>query len=340
MKKGFISIIVVNWNGLKWLQGCFESLKKQTYKKFEIILVEDESTNQKETVAFVKKRYPEVTIVVNKHHLGFAGGNNLGFRKAQGEYILLLNNDTVHEPDFLEQFIKAFKLYRKAGAIQSKLVLMGDHTKLDVCGAFWTDSSVLNYIGLGKDSRLSKFNKPMKVFTNKGASMMIRRSVIDAIGLFDDDFWTYYEETDLCNRIWLYGYECWYYPKAVCYHANGGTSVLTDNSFIMFHSFKNKLVSFIKNFELKNLITIIPAYLFFGSLLCFAWVLQGKLKHAASWFKSLYWNIEHLSQTLKKRSQVQSLRHVSDSEIFKQVRKNPKLKYYYYMFFGLERYEV
>ena len=328
----FISIIIVNWNGKKWLKDCLDSLEKQTHKNFEIIFVDNASTD--DSIAFVKKRYPKVTIVQNTSNRGFAGGNNDGLKFAKGDYILLLNNDTWSPPDFLKNFIKAFDELPKAGCIQSKMVLLRDPQKTDLVGAYWTDSSFLYYYGFGKDANLPQYNKPMPFFTNKGASVMIPRKIIDKIGLFDDDFWLYYEETDFCHRVWLAGYECWYWPKAVVHHAGGGTSIRFDNSLIQFHNFKNKLMSFLKNFETKNLLTIIPVYIILNIFLSIVWLLQGKTKHFAALYQSIWWNIVHYNQTMRKRKKIQSWRKKSDKEIFSLTKRNPRFSYYTYLLKG------
>jgi len=340
MKKGYISIIIVNWNGLKWLKNCFDSLIKQTYTQYEIIFVEDASDNQKETIEFVEKKYPHVQIVVNSIHTGFAGGNNKGLTIAKGEYILMLNNDTVQESDYLEQLVHSMNKYPRAASIQSKLVLMNDKSKLDVCGSYWTDTTILHYIGLGKAANKKEYNEPKQFFSNKGASMMVRKSVIDSIGFLDDDFWTYYEETDFCHRAWLSGYEVWYTPNAVCYHANGGTSAIQhNNSLIMFHNLKNKLNSYIKNFEYRNLLYIIPFHIAISIVTSMMMLLQGKWKHGLVCFTAIGWNILHISSTVKKRSVVQHKRKISDASVFGLVKKNPPWRYYLYFFIGLEKYQ-
>lgn len=333
-----VSIIIVNYNGLKWLQNCLDSLKKQTYNNFEIILVDNNSKD--DSLNFIKTNYPKVVLVENKENSGFAGGNNLGYKYVKGEYIWLLNNDTECESETLENFLKAFDEIPNLGSVQSKLVLLNEKDKLDVCGSYWTDTTFLYHFGIRGKENVLMFNKATPVFSNKGASVMLKKEIIDKIGLFDGDFWSYYEETDLCNRIWSFGYECWYYPKATVYHANGGTSITFANDFIQFHNFKNKLLSFLKNFEIKNLIYIIPIYLFFNFTLAIFWLLQGKYKHFLAFFRSIWWNVIHISSTLDKRKNIQSLRKVSDKAIFQQVKKNPKPIYYKYLLFGnVEFYE-
>lgn len=338
MKKNnpLISVIIVNWNGKKWLKKCFESLYKQTYPNFEIIFVDNASSDG--SVEYVNKYWPKVKVIRNKQNLGFAGGNNSGLKVAKGKYVFLLNNDTWVESKLLEQLIKAFDEIPNLGSVQPKIVLMSEKDKLDMCGSYWTDYTFLYHFGYGKNSRETKYNRIMPFFGNKGAAMLIKMETIRKIGLFDDDFWNYYEETDFCHRLWIAGYECWYYPKTVVYHAMGGTSVIYNNSYIQFHNFKNKLLSFLKNFSAFSLIKIIPVYLFFNFLLSFVWLLQGKVRHFFAIYRAIFWNIIHIRKTLYKRRLIQSERKKSDGEIEKIVKKNPRISYLYYLFTDLQKY--
>lgn len=328
-KKPLVSIIIVNFNGKKWLKDCLNSLQKQTYTKFEIILVDNNSTD--DSISFIQKNFPKVQLVKLPENIGFAGGNNEGYKKAIGEYILLLNNDTKVEKTFIENFLKAFDKIPNLGIAQSKLILM-DKDQLDTCGGFWTSTSFLYYFGNYKDPKLPMYNKPFPVFSTKGASVLIKRKVIEKIGLFDERFWNYYEETDFCHRVWISGYECWYWPKALCYHAMGGTSLTFKNDYIQFHNFKNKLCSYIKNLSLLELIKIIPLFLILNSGIALLWLFQGKVRHTIALGKSVWWNMVHIQLTLKNRRTIQLERKVSDKAIWQKVKRNPHINYYKHLF--------
>jgi GT2 family glycosyltransferase len=325
-----ISIITVNYNGKKWLKSCFDSLLAQTYRNFEIIVVDNASVD--DSVEFIKKNYPSIKIVKSKNNLGTAGGNNLGEKHAKGEYILLLNNDTYVEKDFLEKFIKAFEKIPNLAVAQSKLVLIADENILDSCGSFWTDSSFLYHVGNGKDSKNPLYNTPFPVFSVKSASAMIKRSVIKKIGFYDEDFWYYYEETDFCHRAWLAGYQSWYWPSAITHHAVGGTALTFNNAHMQFHNFKNKLLSFLLNFEAKNLLLYVPVYLLLNFFLSIVWLAQGKFQHVYALYHAIFWNIQNFGNTMTKRKNIQRLRKMKDSEYFAKVKKNPNLNYYFALF--------
>ena len=330
--KDFVSIIVVNWNGIGWLDGCLNSLVNQTYSDYEIILVDNASTDG--SVEFIRINYPQIQLIENSSNDGFARGNNIALPYAKGSLILLINNDTYCSNNFLELFVESFIKIPNIGAAQSKLIKINDPTKMDACGAFWTSTTLLYHYGVGKKASEKIYNKNIRVFSTKGASMMIRRDVIEKIALFDEDFWCYYEETDLCNRIWLSGYECWYLPEPEMFHAVGGTSELFANDLIQFHNFKNKLLSFLKNYEFKTLLWVIPTYIFLSIIFSFLYIIRKKPKHFMAVYKAILWNIINLKYTLIKRTKIQKGRRISDSAIFLLVRKNPHLKYYYHLVSG------
>jgi len=319
-----VSIIIVNWNGKKWLEKCLESVSKQTYKKYEVIVVDNGSED--ESREYVKKYFPATILIELDKNYGFAKANNIGIKSAKGDLVFLLNNDTTIDKDMLENIAPLFDNPR-IGTIQPRIVRMDDKNKLDLAGAFWTQTTFLHYFGLDGKRSSKKFNVPMRVFSNKGAAMFVRKSMLDKIGGFDEDFWSYYEETDLCHRAWLSGFECWYYPISTCYHAKGKTSETIDNSFIQFHNFKNKLLSFIKNFEAKNLLFIIPTFIILLLGLSFFYLTKGMGDKSIALIRSLFWNITNLKQTLIKRKKVQKNRAVDDSGYLSITSKPISLKH-------------
>lgn len=329
-KKGFISIVTLNYNGLKWLKGYFESLSKQTYKNLEIIFVDNGSTDG--SVDFVKKRYPKTVLIENKVNYAIAKGNNVGVRKAKGEYILLLNNDIKVKPSYLAELMEGFEKLSSASILQSKIVLMDKPSILDSCGQFWTDTGFVYHFGNQKNANEKRYNKPFRILSGKSASMIIKRDVIDKIGMYDDLYWGYYEETDHCHRAWIAGFETWYWPKAEVRHAFGGTTLTFQNDFLQFHNFKNKISSFIVNFEVWYLLYLFPVFLVLNMLTSFGWLLQGKYKNTFSLCKATWWNIINFRHVLGRRRKVQVTRKLSDAEIFKFVRRNPGFSYYYYLF--------
>ena len=170
-----ISIIIVNYNWKKRLQKCFDSLRDQTYRDFEIIMVDNASSD--DSITFTEKYYPEISVIRSDKNLWFAWGNNLWIKYAEGEYIMLLNNDTEVESNLLEKCIKEFD-NSKLWVMQPKLVYMQDHNRIDNLGWFFTNTWFLYYRWNDKNIDLPLYQISQKVFTVKGACMCVRKSII------------------------------------------------------------------------------------------------------------------------------------------------------------------
>ena len=314
----FISVIIVNWNGLKWLKPCLDSLYNQTYKNFEIIFVDNASTDK--SVELIEKNYPQAIIIKNKENLGFAEANNMGLKNARGKFIFLLNNDTVLEKNCLEILLKTIKKIPNAGILQPKILLMNQSDKIDNCGLCLTNVFQINLRGFGSDQALTKYNRAQPIFSSSGAALFFKKEVADKIGLFDKDFGTYFEDIDFCQRAWLAGYECWYCPETKVYHVHCGTASVLGQHQIYYLIKKNMILTFVKNFELKTLVKFAIINSLSMPAAFFWFLLLGKFKHLNSLYKAITWNIKNINQTLEKRRGVQLFRKKDDREIFNMIK--------------------
>jgi len=325
-----ISIIIVNWNGLKWLSDCFRTIYAQDYKDFEVIFVDNASKDK--SVAWVKENYPKTKIIINKENLGFADANNIGYKKAKGKYILFLNNDTKVTKTFLTELVNVLEKDNTIGGVQSKILLM-DHPDIhDSVGAFLTPTGFLYHYGFGRKN-IAKYNKEIELYTAKGACMMFRKDVLDAVAIcgdiFDPDYFAYFEESDLCHRVWLAGYRIVYAYKSVIYHKMGATSAGMNNAFIQYHSFKNRIRTYIKNFGIVNLMLTLPVHLLFCEGFSAYSFIKGQFQLSWAMQKALWWNIVNFGQTMKLRNIIQTrIRKVSDSGLTKSIVHKPSLSYY------------
>lgn len=338
-KKPLISVIITNNNGQHFLPDCLSSLANQTYPNIQTILVDNNSSDN--SIEYVEKNFPKVTIVKNKKNDGYAEGNNKGYRKSTGEYIVFMNNDVKLQPDLLEKLYESFLSNPRLGAVQPMIKLMNSPRKLDACGSFWTNTGFNYHFGIYKQSDLAIYNKPYPIYSLKGVCMMIPRVVLEKVGLFDKDFWCYFEETDLCHRIWLAGYECWYNPSSFLYHVMSGTRLKKAESLIQYHSFKNRFCSYLKNLGPKELLSIFPIYIGFNIISSIIYIVRfGNVSCASSVYGAIGWNLANLKETMKKRRHIQrKIRKVSDEQIFSVVRRNPRISYYYYLITGLNNYK-
>jgi len=330
-----VSLIILNWNGKHFLNDCLKSVSRIKYKPLEVIVVDNNSTDGSQE--FVKKNYPKFKLIENKENFGFAEGNNIGFRASKGEYVMFLNNDTKVEPDFINFLIDDFKTDKKIGCLQPQMRVMKDRKILDEAGSFMSFTGFLYHYGYRKSYKLEKYNKKREIFSAKGACIIFPRKVLDKIGVFDKDFFIFFEETDLCFRVWLAGYTVMYEPKSVIYHFVGGdTSSSNKYNYErrMYLTFKNMNLSYIKNFGTKNFLTIYP--IFFTVQFCVILYSIVKLRFGVvgAIFRAYLWNLLNLKSTLIKRKKIQhKLRKVSDSSLNKHIKLSPRLSYYYYSLF-------
>lgn len=315
LKFPLVSIIIVNWNGGEVFRQCLESLSKIDYPNWELIVVDNGSTDGSEKYI---KLIELTKLIKNQSNLGFASANNQGYEKTKGKYILLLNNDTNVKPDFLTKLVERIEMEKEIGVIQPKIYMMDDPERLDNAGSFLTRIGFLEHWGFGEKDG-PEFEKEKEIFSAKGACMLIQRKIIEKVGLFDSDFVSYFEESDFCWRVWLAGYKILFYPRARIYHKVGFTIRRLDVINLNFHYYKNRISSLIKNLETINILAILPLHLLVSFGIFLAMLLNGKFKESLIIIKAILWNIIFLPKLLKKRTQIQKMRRVGDRELFKKV---------------------
>lgn len=332
MKK-LVSVVVLNWNGKKHLKICLDSLKEASYKPVEVIVVDNNSTDG--SAEMVEKEYPFVVLIKNKKNVGYAGGNNIGIQKSNGEYIFILNNDTKLAKNFLEPLVLDMERDKNLACVQPKLVYAQSPHVLNAVGSFFTRTGFLYHYGYRKSAKLAKYNKKLFIYSAKGAAMLLRKSALDTVGLFDEDFFIFFEETDLCHRFWLSGYNVLYQPASVVYHYEAvDTSAQMKDFRRNFLSLRNRICSFLKNLETANLLKVLP-FLFVIYVLSFGYSLvRLRFDFSLAVVMSVLWNVYQLPNTLKKRYTIQlTIRKVKDSDLFRYIKKDPPFTYYYYLFF-------
>lgn len=335
-----ISIIIVNYNGRVWLPACLESLHQQTHSNFEVIFVDNHS--QDDSVPFVRSEYPSVHIIQHSSNTGFAAGSNSGLTAARGKYIMLLNTDTRMTPTCLEDLLTAFKQNPRLGCVQPKLIFMHEPDKLDSCGSYLTITGFLQHIGNQQSVNDPRYNKSFPVLSVKGACMMFPRSLLqNTSGLFDEIFWCYFEETDFCWRVWLVGYECWYYPQAVVYHAMGGTSGHhISHPTLQYHSLKNRLITYGANLSTSYALKIIPIHIALNLALSIFLLLTLQPRLAFAIWRALLYCVRNSKIIMRKRHIVQSqLRKIADVAWLPKLTRPIRIRQLLNQIYGLLTYE-
>jgi len=220
-----VAIILVNWNGLDFTVACLNSLRNQGYKNFEIILVDNASDNEEGKV--LQKQFPEIDLVQSEQNLGFAGGNNLGIQKALEQnfsHIMLLNNDTVVSPDFLDQMILLFNHNPQLGVVQPLIYWMKDRNQIWSAGGKWNAflGRAITLLEQKKSKNLESGFQKLDWAT--GCCMLLKRETILKAGLLNEQYFTYFEDVDWSLRIRKEGFEIALAPQAIIYHEAGASS--------------------------------------------------------------------------------------------------------------------
>lgn len=307
-----ISIIVLNYNGKQYLKDCFESLEQIEYDNYEIILVDNASTDR--SIEFTKDIFPKIKLISLDRNYGFAEGNNKGAEKANGKYIVFLNNDTRVDKNWLSELINAIKIYGEDCIYSSKILFYDRPQILNTIGG------VITPIGGGFDIGFSEmdtkeFNKVRYIGSPSGCSMLLKKSLFQQMGGFDKDYFAYFEDIDFGWRCWLFGYKTYYVPTSVVYHKFGGTAGPRNSTFRIFHGQKNRLANMVKNFSIERLIVGFGISILFDILRISVFLINGRFDSILAVLKGNYYFIKELPKTLKKRKVIQANRKLSDAEM-------------------------
>lgn len=228
--KPLVSIIIVNYNGGEVLLGCLESLEKSSPSiAHEVILVDNCSTDASPDL--VEQRFPNVLLIRQPQNRGFGAGNNVGAKFAKGEFLFLLNPDTIISEDILPHLIEIMQQDATVGIVGPKLLnpdgslQLSVSPALSIAGEYQARKQAKSYQSLRNKTLISqKFNDIQEVDIVVGAAFFIRKSLFDSIGGFDENFFMYFEESDLCRRIQDNGWRIIYTPQVSLIHLKGYSS--------------------------------------------------------------------------------------------------------------------
>lgn len=267
------SVVIPNWNGEKDLPACLDSLFNQSLKA-SIIVVDNGSTDG--SVELVRKKYPNAELVSLPKNKGFAGGVNAGIKHAMklgAEYVALLNNDAKADKAWLKKLVDFLEANPKAGIATSKILdQTGKH--LDSTGDFYTVWGLPHARGRG-ETDTGKYDKDIWVFGGSGGASIYRVKMLQEIGLFDEDFFAYYEDVDLSFRAQLAGWKVAYVPRAIVYHQIGATSAKVKD-FAAYQTLKNLPMLLWKNVPLSLMPKVWPRFELAYSAFVFRAITRGQ----------------------------------------------------------------
>lgn len=265
-----IYIILVNYNGYRDTIECVKSIERIKHNNYKIVIVDNASTNN--SVEYIKNSLKECILIESKQNLGFAGGNNIGIKYAinnGAEYVLLLNNDTLVETDFLDNMIASFENKENVGVVGCKIMYYPEKNII------WYGSGKIDWfkfigihLGIKKiDKGQCDIEKEIDFMT--GCCMLIKRDVFEKVGLLPEEYFMYFEDVDFCIKVKDAGFKIWYNPKAVVYHKVGLSSGGEESAFAIECCTRNRLIFMYKyrfkvnkiNFELSKIYFYLTRYI-------------------------------------------------------------------------------
>jgi len=297
-----VSIVVLNWNGMKYLEECLRSLTCLTYPNYEIIVVDNASSDASPDI--VRRSFQNVRLIANNCNLGVAKGNNIGIKAARGDFVVLLNNDVVVDPSWLSELVKTVMQSPKTG-IASGVILQGKPSdivweagkKLDIfTGATWR-------IGYGK--KLNQLGKIQEIDYFSTCAALIKKDVVKKIGLIDEGYFIYGEDADYALSARRAGYGCTLVPSAIVWHeGSASTKSMPSKKFYWLNLTYFRF--FFKQFPLRYLF---PASIFQLIFISFLQVLffGFPVTYMLLKLKAFILNIVDLPKTMVERKKVECL---------------------------------
>lgn len=285
-----ISVIIVNHNGVKVLPEVLDSLRLQTFQDFETIVVDNGSVDP--SVGLIREKFKWVRLVRNSRNVGFAGGLNEGVSLSSGKYLMMLNNDVILDNVVLEKLRNSLEADPTVAIVQPKIKSQSNRRIFDYAGAAGGQIDLLGYpfcrgrIFETLEEDLGQYDRACYIFWAGGAAFMVRREILDRIGLLDTRFGMYHEETDLCWRVNLAGFKVAYNPAASVYHLGSHTFKILGDELRFFYMHRNNFHLLFKYYSLRLLILVIPSRFLFELINLFYSLAKGRPTEARSIIRS------------------------------------------------------
>lgn len=309
-----VTVVIVNWNGERFLERCLSALMAQTVPPREVILLDNASSDGSLGVV---QRFPSVQLLSLNHNAGFARGNNLAIKAAcaDSEWIALLNPDAFPEPRWLEELLLAVHANPEFDVFGSKLVNAACPSVLDGAGDAYHMSGLVWRMQHGMPVE-SIGEQPREVFSPCAAAALYRRSALDSVGGFDEDFFCYVEDVDLGFRLRLAGCRCLYVPASVVHHVGSGTTGGQHSNFAVYHGHRNLVWTYVKDMPGTLFWLFLPLHLAMN-LVALVWF---SARGAGAVIARAKWDaLRGLPVAWAKRRRIQARRVVSIAAIWRMI---------------------
>lgn len=329
-----VSVVIPNWNGLRWLDPCLNALERQVFRDFEVVIVDNGSVDA--SVAYLHHRsqasgFP-LRIMALPSNIGFAAGMNVGMRASGAEYIAALNNDTEPSPGWLGALVAAADADSTVGSVASTMLSLSEPRVIDTIGDGYRLDGRAYKIGNGNSPRLI-VGPPFEVFGACGGAALYRRAMLDDVGMFDERYFAYMEDVDLAVRARLAGWTCLSVPDAVVLHAGSGSSGGAASDFSVRLITKNIFATILKSAPWP----LMP-FMFVTALFTVAGVVVvGPVINRPAWVRlhmrallsGLGWAVVEAPAMLRSRRPTQRTTRISARQFMRLMRDSRELRNHY-----------
>lgn len=304
-KTGLVSIVIPNWNGKRFLPACLNSLRVLDYPLCEVIVVDNGSADG--SVELIRMQYPEVKLLTFENNTGFSVAVNAGICAALGEFIALLNNDTVVEANWISEMVRAMRQHPEIGSTACKMLAYDDRSLLDGAGDGYPRGGLPGRIGHREIDR-GQFDTPRYILGACGGAALYRRTMFEDVGLFDEDYFAYLEDVDMGLRAQNAGYKCLYVPSAVMYHLGCGTTGSGYHPMVVRLSSQNNWNTIAKNMPAPLLLKFLPQILYCQLYYLAVVIVRGG--QLIPWLSGSWRALRLLPRMLRKRREIAQQRRV------------------------------
>jgi GT2 family glycosyltransferase len=326
-KRPLISVVIPNWNGASFLPLCLDSLKSQSFKDFEVIVVDNGSTDNSRKL--LASEYKWVRVVSLEKNEGFAGGCNRGISASCGGWVVLLNNDTEAHKDWLKNIAVAIKDKPEYSFFATKILMFDKRDILDGTGDFISRSLFVFRFGQF-DTDLGQYDDLGEIFSPCGASAVYKREMLDDIGLLDEDFFAYLEDIELGMRAHIAGYKGFFLPYPVIYHIGGASTDSERMSpWVYKQNIRNMFLILFKDVPFPVFLQCIPSMIFWHSAHLF-YVIRRRRELFKYYFIALYESLKLYRKMKLKRRSILRNKVISNSDLYRLLKRGSRLNWVQY----------
>ena len=330
-----VSIIIPHYNNKKILEDCIKSILEISYSNYEIIIVDNNSNDH--SARLVKEQFPEVNLISSNTNLGYAGGCNLGSKHAQGEYLLFLNNDTVHDMNFLDYLVSCIKSNKNISSVQPK-ILDFNKEKFDYAGSSggyidylvfpFTRGRIFNTI----ENDTGQYNDKKQIFWASGACFITKKNIFEKMDGFDERFFAHMEEIDYHWKCHLAGYDIYVEPQSIIYH-KGGATLKHQSHKKTYLNHRNSLLLLLTNYSIGLSLYLLPLRLLLEFLSSLKDLFTFRFFHFISHYIAIISVFFNLRFIAKRRKLITSIRTKTDRDLFdKKIIFNRSIVNLYFLF--------